>query len=129
MKPFLKYQKPTAWWAFFILIMCSISFASIGKSHLFFPGFDKLVHCGLFLVFSVFAGSGFIRQYSARRFTLTIGIKIFAIALLYGGIIELLQLYIFTWRSGEWADLFADSVGAGMGVFSILVTLYANAKD
>src|SRR5476651_1788126 len=120
MKPFFKYQKPAAWWALFIFIMCSVSFSpKVTGAHLFFAGFDKLVHCGLFLVFSVFAGSGLMRQWGARRFTLASGIKVFVIAVLYGGIIELLQLYVFTWRSGEWADLFADSVGAGMGVFSI----------
>jgi VanZ family protein len=43
----------------------------------------------------------------------------------YGGIIELLQHYLFTWRSGEWADLFADAVGAFMGLFSFLVIFKA----
>lgn len=131
MAHFVKYQKLTLWWALFIFIVCNISFGSVGKSHLFFPGFDKLTHCGLFFVFSVLAGSGYIRQYGVRHFTLGAGIKIFLIAIIYGGIIELLQRYIFTWRSGEWDDLFADSVGAGMGIFGILVTLFAsaNAKD
>jgi VanZ family protein len=131
MKQLFKYQRPAVWWALFIFVMCSISFGSVAKSHLFFAGFDKLVHCGLFFVFSAFAGSGLIRQYGTRRFTLASGIKVFCFAILYGGLIELVQLYIFTWRSGEWADLFADAVGAGMGVFGILVTLYAsaNAKD
>lgn len=50
---------------------------------------------------------------------------ILLIAIVFGGLIELLQLTIFTWRSCEWADLFADTVGAGMGIFSILVTTYA----
>lgn len=50
-------------------------------------------------------------------------------AILYGGIIELLQLWVFTWRSGEWADLFADTVGAGMGIFSILVAMDAIKYD
>lgn len=114
-----------------MFIMCNSPVDKVVKTERFFPGFDKLTHCGMFFVFCVFAGSSFIRQYSARRFTLNIALKVFVIALCYGGLIELLQLYIFTWRSGEWADLFADSVGAGMGIFGILVTLYAsaNAKD
>jgi VanZ family protein len=127
----IKYQRPAIWWALFIFILCNISFGSVGQSHLFFPGFDKLTHCGLFFVLTAFVGSGFIRQYGNHQFTLLVGIKIFCISVLYGGIIELLQRYIFTWRGAEWADLFADSVGAGMAVFGILVTLYAsaNAKD
>jgi VanZ family protein len=129
MSAILKYQRPAIWWALFILIICNISFGSVGKSPLFFPGFDKLTHCGLFFVFSTFVGSGIIRQHGTRHFTFVAGLKVFALAILFGGIIELLQLYIFTWRSGEWDDLFADSVGAGMAVFSILVVLFASANE
>ena len=46
-----------------------------------------------------------------------------AVAILYGGAIELLQNYIFTWRDGDWNDLFADTVGAAMGTFSVCVTI------
>jgi VanZ family protein len=42
--------------------------------------------------------------------------------MLYGGLIEILQETIFTWRSGDWNDLFADSVGACMGIFSVVIT-------
>lgn len=129
MNNILKYQRPAIWWALVILILCDISFGSVSKSPLFFPGFDKLVHCGLFFVFSTFAGSGVIRQYGTRHFTLVAGLKVFAVAIIFGGIIELLQLYIFTWRSAEWDDLFADSVGAGMAVFCILVTLFATSNE
>lgn len=132
MKQLFKYQRPAAWWALFILLICNIAFSpKISNSHMFFLGFDKLVHCGLFFVFSVFAGAGLIRQYGARRFTFGTALKVFVVSLLFGGAIELLQLYVFTWRNGDWNDFFADSVGAGMGVFSTLVTLYAsaNAKD
>lgn len=131
MKNILKYQGPALCWALVIFILCNISFGSVGKSHLFFPGFDKLTHCGLFVVLVVFLGGGCIRQHGIRYFTLIAGIKLFLVAIIYGGIIELLQLYVFTWRSGEWADLFCDAVGAAMAIFAILVTLYAsaNAKD
>jgi len=47
------------------------------------------------------------------------------IPLLYGGTIELLQAYVFTWRSGEWADLFADCVGTGMGLFGALIAIWS----
>jgi hypothetical protein len=38
-------------------------------------------------------------------------------------------LYIFTWRSGEWNDLFADSVGAGMATFSTLLLATALSDE
>jgi VanZ family protein len=130
MKQALKYQRPAIWWALFIFVLCNIYFSpSVGKSGLFFPGFDKLTHCGLFFVLSIFIGSGIIRQYGKRQFTLYVATKIFIVAVIYGGIIELLQLYVFTWRGAEWADLFCDSVGAGMAIFGILVTLYASVNE
>lgn len=116
-------------WALFILVICNISFGDVGKSNIFFPGFDKLVHCGLFFVLTVFISNGNIRQSGALNFTIVAALKAFIIAIVFGGLIELLQLYIFTWRSGEWNDLFADSVGAGMGVFSVLITLYAATHE
>ena len=92
---------------------------------MFFPGFDKLVHCGFFLVLVVLYYYGLIRQQSYLDFSYKKLIIITLAAITYGGIIELLQRYIFTWRSGEWNDLFADAVGASMGAFSIITIVKA----
>lgn len=100
---------------------------NVGESHLFFPGFDKLVHCGMFFVFTVFAANAHIR--AKGNISIGMGLLLFLIAVAFGGIIELLQLYIFTWRDGDWADLFADSVGAGMATFCILVINSASKYD
>jgi VanZ family protein len=37
-----------------------------------------------------------------------------------GGGIELLQLIVFTYRSAEWWDFFADMIGVCMGIFSYI---------
>lgn len=121
----LKYYGPAILWALFILIICSIKLGKIGSSPMFFPGFDKLVHCGLFFVLVILCSSGFIRQQSRGILTYKSLILIAVIAIMYGGVIELLQRYIFTWRSGEWDDLFADAVGACMGTFSLIITIKA----
>jgi len=121
MKPALKYQKLTILWAFFILIMCSINMGGVSSAPMFFPGFDKLTHCGLFFVLVVFWSNGIIRQQYTKFLSYKSAAVILGWCLLYGGIIEILQLTVFTWRSGEWSDLFADMVGAGMATFSILV--------
>jgi VanZ family protein len=125
MKAYLKYQRLTFLWALFVFIMCNADLGGIGKSSLFFPGFDKMAHCGFFFVLVVFCSNGFIRQQNNRRLSYKAAIAITLLAILFGGLIELLQLYIFTWRSGEWNDLFADTVGACMAIFSILVTIDA----
>jgi VanZ family protein len=121
MKKGLKYQRLTILWALFVLIMCSVSFGPVSKSPLFFPGFDKLTHCSLFFVLVVFWSNGIIRQQNVKFLTYKSAAVILAGCLAYGSLIEILQLTVFTWRSGEWGDLFADMVGAGMAAFSILV--------
>jgi len=118
----LRYQGLTILWALFVFAMCTVKMGHIGESTLFFPGFDKLVHCGFFFVFVVFCSNGITRQhnYPILPFKYAIGITIGAI--LFGGSIELLQKYVFTWRDGEWDDLFADTVGVFMGMYSVLIT-------
>jgi len=125
MKRIIKYHGPAILWALFIFIMCTVDLGGVSKSTLFFPGFDKLAHCGFFFVLVVFWHNGITRQHSITDVSYKWLIVILTLSILYGGVIELLQLTVFTWRSGEWDDLFADAVGASMGVFGIIVTTKA----
>ncbi|MBS7565938.1 VanZ family protein [Mucilaginibacter sp. Bleaf8] len=123
MKLFFKYQKLTLLWALFVLVLCNMSLGEVAQSPSFFPGFDKLVHCGFFFVFTTLACNGIIRQ----RGTLSYwnAFKVLIIAIAFGALIEILQSLIFTWRSGDWNDLFADTVGVCMAMFSVLITVLA----
>ena len=125
MKDLFKYQGPALTWALFILIICSVPFGEVGKSTLFFPGFDKVTHCGLFFVLAVLISRGLLRKGGRGLFSFATAAGALFTTLIYGGLIEVLQRYFFTWRSGEWDDLFCDTVGACMGVFAILLTLNA----
>ena len=125
MNAILKNQRLTLLWALFIFILCNIQFGSVGKSSLFFPGFDKLAHCGLFFVLVVFIANGFIRRNVNERLTYKSAFFITLIAIAYGGFIEIVQLTLFSWRTGDWDDMFADTVGACMAIFSILITINA----
>jgi len=116
-----RYQRLTILWALFIFIICSVSFGGVGKSPLFFPGFDKLTHCGLFFVLVVFWSNGVIGQQNIKYLSYKSAAIILFFAILYGALIEVLQLTVFTWRSCEWGDFFSDSVGASMAVFSIVI--------
>ena len=127
MTAFLKYQKLTLGWALFVLVMCNLKMGELGHSPRFFPGFDKLVHCGFFFMFTALTLQGIARQ--KGNLTLISCVKVFVIAIAFGALIEILQLYIFTWRSGEWNDLFADTVGACLGIFGVLVTANAINHD
>jgi VanZ family protein len=124
MNNILKYYRPAILWALFILVMCSVKFGPVSNSPMFFLGFDKLVHSGFFFVLVILCFYGLVQQQFLPVIPYKPVLLIVGLSILYGGIIELLQLYVFTWRSGEWDDLFADAVGASMGGFGILLTVY-----
>lgn len=126
MRDLFRYQKLTLGWALFVLVMCNMNMGSVAHSPRFFPGFDKLVHCGFFFMFTALYSYGMILQ--RGNFTILIAVKAFVVSVTFGALIEVLQLYIFTWRSGEWGDLFADSVGTGMAAFCALITTAALHK-
>jgi len=117
----LRYQYLSIIWAIFVVVICEMP--PIGSNELgftFFEGFDKLAHTGFFFVLTVFLFYGKIRQqasYSYRSLTI---LKILGITLILGAGIEILQLEVFTYRSAEWWDLFADMTGVGMGIFSYI---------
>lgn len=125
MQKLLKYQSFTLAWAFFILVICCISLGKASESHLFFKGFDKLTHTGLFFVLTVLTFYGIIRKQMHIRFSAFILVVVLFCMFLFGGAIELLQWKVFTYRSAEWNDLFCDVLGSLMGIFSILVTTHA----
>jgi VanZ family protein len=120
--PIIKYYWPAILWALFIFALCTIKLGGVENAPMFFPGFDKLVHCGFFFVLVIFYCNGVIRQHNYTVLPFKYIVMIFIVAVAYGGSIELLQWKIFTWRDGDWNDLFADTVGAGMGIFAVLVT-------
>lgn len=119
---FLKYQRLTILWALFIFIMCSIKIGdNITHEPLFFAGFDKLVHSGFLFLLVILWCNGIIRQQNGRRISYKTATIVTSVSILFGGLIELLQLTLFTWRSGEWPDLFADAIGACMGILAVMI--------
>lgn len=109
-------------WALFVFAMCSIKIGdNITNKPLFFPGFDKLVHCGFFFLLVILWCNGIIRQQNGRLLSYKTAAIVTFISIVFGGLIELLQLTLFTWRSGEWPDLFADATGAFMGILGVLI--------
>ncbi len=116
----MKHYSWAVLWAVVILVLCSIpseSTDSIPK----FAGIDKLVHTGFFFVFTVLLYYGAIRQSGTSRPSWLISIRVVVFSLLFGLFTEYLQWKIFIYRSAEIWDLFADTVGTGMGVFAYLL--------
>lgn len=74
------------------------------------PFFDKWAH------FVMYGGLSLLLFLESRRFlTLPLSLLLLLYACLLGGLMELGQAYLTTYRSGEWLDFLADSVGAVLG--------------
>jgi VanZ family protein len=129
MKSTLKYYGPAILWALFVFIMCAVNLGKAGESPMFFPGFDKLTHTGFFFTQVVLYCNGRIRQQRPVPFSYKQALGVIIIAVFYGGLIELLQLEVFTWRSADWSDLFADTLGACMGIFAVILTTKAMSYE
>ena len=82
-------------------------------------GLDKVAHILMYAGFAFACLWGYRKQfvsngssYKRKAIILTI-----IISIAYGGLTELMQETItFLHRSGDWRDLIADSIGAGLGI-------------
>lgn len=107
-------------WAVVVVVLCSMPSAATDEVPKF-PGIDKLVHTGFFFVFTVLLYYGAIRQAGTVRPSWGISIKVMIFSGLLALFTEYLQWKVFTYRTAEAWDLFADAVGTGMGVFAYLL--------
>ncbi|MCY7420918.1 MAG: VanZ family protein, partial [Chitinophagaceae bacterium] len=82
------------------------------KSKLFFNGFDKIVHILLFSVLTFL----FCRPFKLASANNEVKSKWFVIitlgAIIYGALMEFVQLHFVPFRSFELGDILADTLGA-----------------
>ena len=117
----LRYQYLSILWAIFVVIICEMPSSDISPdSFTFFEGFDKLAHTGFFFVLTVLLFHGKIMEQGSYNYRAITILKILLITLFLGAAIEVLQYSVFTYRSAEWWDLFADMTGVGMGIFGYI---------
>lgn len=95
-----------------ILILCLIPIPETPLSDV--PLIDKWTHMAFYAALTlIFWAEYGLSRYRGRSFLLVMVTLAAAIAL--GGLIELMQAYATTCRSGEWLDFAADSIGAVVG--------------
>lgn len=114
---FIKQHLNTILWAIIILILCgapSSEFPSVGFLNI--PHLDKIVHFGLYLVFTllILSETNTKRMFGGLE-RKTIIISLF-IAIAYGLLIELMQLLVFESRGAEFWDFMANAIGAIIAV-------------
>jgi VanZ family protein len=108
---------------FWLLWLCLITYLSNAKGDgipefplLAFKGADKLVHSIFYLNLMVAMSWGFSKQKKYEALASNKFFYSFLFCITWGALMELCQLFIFTYRSAEWADVLANSVGASIGL-------------
>ncbi|HNT41738.1 MAG TPA: VanZ family protein [Tenuifilaceae bacterium] len=106
---FFSKNRNSILWGLVILILCTMPPSGFPKVSV--SGIDKLVHFGLFAVLTllVISENNTLRlSGSVLQKTRWVGI---VVSIIYGGLVELLQLKVFIYRGADWFDLIADVVG------------------
>lgn len=116
---FFKYNFWGLAWALLIFFLCGLPGGEFPDlSFWSMLAFEKVAHAFVFAVLVVLLIVGFIKQFSfpALRYMAVPIAPI--ISIIYGGAIELLQLFLFEERSADVLDFIANSAGAGLGVIA-----------
>lgn len=123
----MKYFIWAILWAVVVLSLTCLPMDNTTEKVPHFEGMDKLVHTGFFFVFSVLLCLGYSQKKKTHKAQFDVFMKTLIFSMLFAFLTEFLQYKFFTYRSGDWWDIFADMTGAGMGLFSYLV-LHRNYK-
>lgn len=82
---------------------------------------DKLVHFGMFFTLSAVSLIDYYRMHSGTPSKIRWIFWGFVIPVIYGGVIELMQKYLFASRSAEFADWIADILGSLIATVVIVI--------
>jgi len=109
-KLIIKYSLQAAvLWTLIIFVLCCTPGQYIPTTNwLELLSFDKFVHLSIFFGL-VFLWSLAINQIKTRTKSLKYTILISAI--IYGGLLEIMQATVFSHRSGDWFDFMANTTG------------------
>lgn len=113
--------------------LCLITYLSNAKSDgipkisfLNFKNADKLVHAVFYFNLVLLMIWGLRKQYNYLYFQYRAIFVSILFAIFWGGLMEIAQLYIFTYRKADWLDFFANSLGAILGYFAFRILMRLN---
>lgn len=114
-------------WGIFVLFLISMPIDINGGklSRFNFPGIDKLVHTGIFFVFTVLLFFGLLKNSRSLKLISFPIILMLIVSSSFAIGTELIQEYFTNYRSFEILDIFADHIGIGMGYFAYLLFIFA----
>ncbi len=99
-------------WFLIIFVLCALPGEDIPDPRLNIPHLDKVVHFGMFFIFSLLLICPLERR-TSLGLGMIYGIAI-GVATVYGGSLEVLQHFFFE-RSGDILDFVADVLGGAAG--------------
>jgi len=106
-------------WMMCITFLSLFSFSDNSLPSIKIPNIDKAVHFTFYFVASIL-GSLFVREITKGNVSLKITIvRVFLFMLVYGIIIEVLQMSFTQNRHGDVLDVLANSLGAFIGIFVV----------
>jgi VanZ family protein len=110
----LRSKTGLVWTALFFFWFTIILFLALQQGDNHFEstvlGWDKFQHAAAFGLLTLLGGKSLQSWLPIRRAWLVA----FFVAVLLGGVVEVAQASLTTYRSGDWLDLFADSAGAAL---------------
>ena len=110
-------------WVTLITVLSLVSFSELDVDIVQVPFADKITHFVFYFGF-VFLGSFWLGRREVH-FEVNRVMVVFFFGIVYGGIMELLQLTLTQDRAAEWTDMFSNLLGAS---FAVLVVLRFNPR-
>jgi len=101
-------------WTIFIAFLCLVQFNNLPTVEV--KGADKYVHFSFYFVFTILWFSYFKNRSLTGKNNL---VKVFLLALLYGGLIELAQSIFTVTRKADVLDILANTAGAISAIVAI----------
>ncbi len=114
MRKFLKSFSPAILWGGTIFVL-----SAVPGDKLYMPPIwnaDKFAHIGVYFVFAATLIAGFFYYSNCKRLNRWVILST-AIAIAFGGILEILQQHVFIGRYGDILDFTANSTGAVLAAF------------
>lgn len=120
---------------YWFIWLCLISYLSNAPSDgipsisfLNFKGADKVIHAVFYFNLMLFMSWGLRKQHYFQSIKGNYFLFSFFFCLAWGGLMELCQLFIFTYRSAEWLDFLANSIGATLSLVMLRI-LWKSSKN
>jgi len=113
---------------YWLLWLCLISYLSNTRSNniptvsfLNFEGADKIIHAVFYFNLMALMSWGFRKQHSFYKLSNHYLLYPFFFCLFWGGLMEISQWVWFTYRTADWADFLANTIGA---TFALILVLF-----